>query len=159
MSADRKLVSPHVSGPHLRILANGSVREGPLRCELGQLTQDVLDGADAAHGSVAIELNFTSDAGVLYSGGPPPEVITIVALFALVRHEALRVADYCFDAAVKWAMRNRRRDGGKPIIVELYGPDGQVIHRVTVPQDGSESSLVEPADLKRPSKGTSNSGR
>jgi hypothetical protein len=44
------------------------------------------------------------------------------------------LAERCFDAVVAWAKRHQARDApvDDPIVVSLYGPDGELIREVRV---------------------------
>ena len=46
-----------------------------------------------------------------------------------------RLADRLFDAVVEWVLEHRNKEAGpEPIEAALYGPDGQVLKRVWIPQ-------------------------
>lgn len=115
---------------------------GPLSAHLGELTHTLIElGAD--HG-VAVEMD-TSDRtrpGEQRGGASPIEAIALLVVACAAgfgRRQVERLAERAFDAAVDWALRHRRKQADAPgdpdpIAVTLYGPNGERIKDVLVPQ-------------------------
>jgi hypothetical protein len=124
-------------GLRLRVVPNETLLPGPLGDHLGELVQQLVD--EGAELGILIELD-TSDRtrpGEFRVGASPVEVIALFAA-GLAAREAGRLIDRLFDAALAWVLDHRRRNVVEPVIVVLYGPDGEVLREVEVPQDGRD---------------------
>ncbi len=122
----------------LRIVPNETLLPGPLGRSLGELVQRLVD--EGAVFGIAVELD-TSDRtrpGELRSGASPVEAVGLFVVAAVAVRQFERLVDRLFDAAVEWVLAHRRSDTVEPVVVSLYGPDGEVIKSMEVPQDGRE---------------------
>lgn len=120
----------------VRVVPNESLLPGPLGHQLGELVQRLVDEG-AEHGiSVELDTSDRTRPGELRGGASPVEGLALFVAYVVAR-QLERLLDRLFDAAVEWALAHRQQDGGDPIIVSLYGPDGEVVKTVEVPQDGS----------------------
>jgi hypothetical protein len=104
------------------------------------------EGADVG---ISVELD-TSDRtrpDEYRTGASPIEVISIVLIAkaaGLADRQLFRVGDRLFDAIVNWALKHRKKEAGpEPIAVKLYGPDGEVLRRVDVPQGQGDAPPKE----------------
>jgi hypothetical protein len=116
---------------------------------LGELTQILInEGADAGI-SIEIDTSDRTRPGEQRGGASPVEAISLVLLgvaAGFAGRQLERLGDRIFDAAVNWALRHRRTDEqwDDPISVSLYGPHGEVIKRVHVPQGQGEAPPYDP---------------
>lgn len=127
-------------GLRLRVVPNETLLPGPLGQHLGELVQRLVD--EGAELGISIELD-TSDRtrpGEFRGGASPVEVIGLFAAGVAAR-QAARLIDRLCDAAVEWVLAHRRSDAGDPVMVILYGPDGEVIREIEVPQDGGDPAV------------------
>jgi hypothetical protein len=93
----------------------------------------IIEGRDVGI-SVEVDTSDRTRPGEMRSGASPAEVIAL-ALVGAAGREGLRLLDRLFDATVEWVVRHRQKDD-ESVYVKLYGPDGEVMRTVEVPQDG-----------------------
>jgi hypothetical protein len=123
----------------VRIVPNETLLPGPLGDKLGEFVQTAItEGADLGV-SVEVDTSDRSRPGEQRGGAQGIEVIDLViygAAGAYALRQAERLGDLLFDKAVEWVMRHRQKDGplDDPVAVNLYGPDGEIIKTVLVPQ-------------------------
>jgi hypothetical protein len=141
-------------GMRVRVVPNETLLPGALGHHLGELTQALVDeGADVG---IAIELD-TSDRtrpGEHRTGASPIESISLLLMATaagFAGRQLERLGDRLFDAAVGWVLRHRRADEDQPdldpIAVTLFGPDGNPIKSVLVPQ-GQGDAPPEPRHVE-----------
>ena len=87
--------------------------------------------------SVEIDASDRTRHGEPRAGAAPIEVIAVLLYAVSVGSRQLaRLEDKVFDAVVDWVLRHRQKDPPPkdPVAVHLYGPDGEILKRVHVPQ-------------------------
>jgi hypothetical protein len=130
---------------------------GPLGKHVGELAQALIDeGADVGI-SVEIDTSDRSRPGEMRGGASPIEAIGLVIVGAATGfggRQLERLQDRLFDAALNWALRHRKKEpgtGDDPIAVTLYGPDGEPIKSVLVPQGEGDAPPQDRLDpINRP---------
>lgn len=127
-------------GARLRVVPNEVLLPGPLGEHLGELVQALIDEGAEYGISVEIDTSDRTRPGEMRGGASPVEAISLLlvgAAYGFGSRQLERLGDRVFDAAVNWVLRHRRKDpgmGDDPIAVTLYGPDGEPIKSVLVPQ-------------------------
>jgi hypothetical protein len=130
----------------IRLVPNESLLPGPLGHHLGELVQSLVDeGADYGV-SIELDTGDRTQRGEYRSGASPVEGIAILVLGAM----AGRAAERIFDRVVEWVLAHRRKDEpmDDPVVVTLYGPDGEPLKSVHVPQGEGEAPPRE-VDTRR----------
>jgi hypothetical protein len=133
----------------VRIVPNETLLPRPLGAHLGELVQIVIDeGADFGV-SVETDTSDRTRPNEGRGGASPIEAISLIVLAGaagLARRQLERLADRLFDRAVEWVLRHRGKEppAGDPISVTVYGPDGEELKRVLVPQGEGDTPPVEP---------------
>jgi hypothetical protein len=129
--------SPREPGVRVRVVPNEKLVPGPLGSHLGELVQRLLEGASEYGVSVEVDTSDRTRPGERRGGADPVEALLLV-VYGLAAREALRIADRLFDAALDWVLAHRQQNFPEPVLIDLYGPDGEIIKRVEVPQDGGD---------------------
>jgi hypothetical protein len=123
------------------LVPNEALLPGRLGKRLGELVQILIDeGADVGI-SLEIDTSDRTRPGEQRGGASPIESIDMLVVAAAAGfggRQLERLQDRLFDAAVNWVMRRRKKGRhflfSDPIAVNMYGPDGEVIKSVLVPQ-------------------------
>jgi hypothetical protein len=99
---------------------------------LGELVQDLVDEGSEYGVSIELDTSDRTQPGEYRSGASPVEAIAIL----VVGKMAGRAAERVFDRAVEWVLAHRRKIDpmDDPVVVTLYGPDGEPLKIVHVPQ-------------------------
>jgi hypothetical protein len=126
-------------GLRLRVVPNESLLPHDLGRQLGELTQALIDEGAEVGISVEIDTSDRTRPGEHRGGASPIEAIALILLGTATGYTARqieRLGDRMFDATVSWVLRHRQvpRAGDEPVAVKLFGPDGEVIKRVLVPE-------------------------
>jgi hypothetical protein len=140
--------APRRPGAHVRIVPNESLLPGPLGEKLGEFVQTAItEGADLGV-SVEVDTSDRTRPGEQRGGAQGIEAIDLLiyGAGAYAFRQAERLGDLLFDKAVEWVLRHRQKDGplDDPVSVKLYGPDGNVIKKVLVPQGQGDAPPYDP---------------
>jgi hypothetical protein len=116
----------------IRLVPNETLLPGPLGQHLGELVQDLVDEGSEYGVSIELDTSDRTQPGEYRSGASPVEAIAIL----VVGKMAGRAAERVFDRAVEWVLAHRRKIDpmDDPVVVTLYGPDGEPLKIVHVPQ-------------------------
>jgi hypothetical protein len=147
---EQEFPAPREPGARLRVVPNESLLPTELGGVLGELMQDLIDeGADVGV-SIEIDTSDRTRPGEMRGGASPIGGIELVLLGAAVGYSGRqleRLGDRLFDATVNWVLRHRNSQRGElpaePVFVTLYGPNGERLRDVLVPQGEGE---VPPVD-------------
>jgi hypothetical protein len=120
---------------HVRLVPNETLLPGPLGKHLGELVQSVLELGSDYGVSVEVDTSDKTRPGEMRGGASPVEAIDL-AIYGLAAREGLRVVDQIVDSVVHWVLAHRSQDKVEPVLVSLYGPDGEIIKQVEIPQTG-----------------------
>jgi hypothetical protein len=137
--SEQEYPAPRYPDLRLRIVPNESL--SPWWQFLGELVQSLVDvGADQG---ISVELD-TSDRtrpNELRGGASPMPSIAL----AILSGAAGAVADQLIRAAVAWVRAHLAPDAGadQAVFVSLYGPHGELLRRVEVPQGEGGANPVE----------------
>jgi hypothetical protein len=125
-------------GIRVRVVPNETLLPGPLGHHLGELTQLLIDQGAEVGVSVELDTSDRTRPGEHRTGASPIEAIALLVLAGaagFTKRQLRRYGDRLFDLVVNWALKHRNQEAGpEPIAVTLYGPDGEAIRRVSVPQ-------------------------
>jgi hypothetical protein len=124
-------------GARIRLVPNETLLPGPLGDHLGELVQTLV-GEGVEYGvSIELDTSDRSQRREKRSGASPVEGIAILVLGAM----AGRAAERVFDRVVEWVLAHRRKHDpmADPVVVTLYGPDGEPLKIVHVPQSEGDA--------------------
>lgn len=108
--------------------------------ELGDLVQRLVDAGEADGISVDLDTSDRTRPGEERGGASPLAGLALVLLGGAGGRLAAHLGELLLDAAVAWLRTHipgkRNYDKSEGVGVALYGPDGEIIKRVRVFENG-----------------------